>query len=113
MRISDWSSDVCSSDLRAKGQAGRLARGLPQSNGPGTYTVRWAGCGPKLGHHALGAGSLGPGRLDDAAGQNGRASCRERVWQSVYISAVAVSLKKTKDYQHTSTLNSTITKLLQ
>src|SRR3546814_11981560 len=83
MRISDWSSDVCSSDLGARDDARRL----------------------HFDAHAL----LGLDRtlavdriaeaIDDAAEQAladeiGRESCRGRVCQYVLISVVAVSLKK-------------------
>src|SRR3546814_19227933 len=70
MRISDWSSDVCSSDLISDQprSAGRLLRRQPEQGG---------------------------GRPQGARGEQiGRASCRERVCQYVEISVVAVSLKK-------------------
>src|SRR3546814_20045180 len=78
MRISDWSSDVCSSDLpEAVAGAGAPAR---------SRYLRVDGGGEE----ALGA--------DPVAGADareiGRASCRERVCQYVSISVVAVSLKK-------------------
>src|SRR3546814_15846627 len=65
-RISDWSSDVCSSDLD------RIAAdiGLPRHSRA----------------HALSLRSV----------KIGRVSCRERVCQYVSISVVAVSLKKKK-----------------
>src|SRR3546814_12006991 len=49
-------------------------------------------------HGALVLLALGDLRLraDVVQQQIGRASCRERVWQYVYISGVAVSLKKKK-----------------
>src|SRR5213080_5159042 len=59
--LCDWSSDVCSSDLR---------------------TLRpW----PRQGRNTLRA---------TTCAEIGRASCRERVYSGVYISVVAVSLKK-------------------
>src|SRR3546814_1163206 len=69
VRISDWSSDVCSSDLRRTPAAAR-----------GTAPARagaLAGSGQPAGH--------GGARLRDRAarGQIGRASCRERVCQYV------------------------------
>src|SRR3546814_15694272 len=90
MRISDWSSDVCASDL-------------------------WAG----IGYHFVVQldGSIEAGRPEGAVGSHvagyngsaigvvykiGRASCRERVCQYVYISVVAVSLKKTEQPKSTS-----------
>src|SRR3546814_3161870 len=68
MRISDWSSDVCSSDL--------LGRGVPAGAGS-------VGAGPRPGRaaravrsrRARGSGRPGP--------EIGRASCRERVCQYV------------------------------
>src|SRR3546814_8274338 len=67
MRISDWSSDVCSSDL----DGGRHCIAQPDLDG--------------LGLDRPGYGVLGH--------ENGRASCRESVCQYVLISVVAVSLK--------------------
>src|SRR3546814_4646764 len=77
MRISDWSSDVCSSGLAAANAAldglahQRRAEGLPAT------AVDWARFDIR-------------GMLDDAAaaafdrlGKIGRASCRERVCQYV------------------------------
>src|SRR3546814_16447650 len=106
MRISDWSSDVCSSDLR------RLERGLH------VLQVRERGLllglaqvrrlhALDLGLHllarVLGRGlrrlvrGLG-GRLLDVLVREllpiGRAPCRERVGQYVSVSGVAVSNKK-------------------
>src|SRR3546814_20785454 len=99
MRISDWSSDVCSSDLAGEvlGLAGTLGSGRsellhaifgadPAATGPvlldGTPVGRWP-------DEAVAAGiALVP---ED---QIERASGRERVCQSVWISVVAVYLKK-------------------
>src|SRR3546814_3451583 len=77
MRISDWSSDVCSSDLGSGGHAGlRLLRGLqllsarghlPRHQGPGHPWQRLlragarAGCGT-AGTHAPGVAAGGEGR---------------------------------------------------
>src|SRR3546814_17119739 len=98
MRISDWSSDVCSSDLGA--QVGEF---LPSVAG-------------HLGQHrALAVDDLVVAqRQDEVLGKGvvdaegelvvvvpaveiGRASCRERVWQSVEISVVAVTVKKERN----------------
>src|SRR3546814_13543817 len=95
MRISDWSSDVCSSDLAE----GLLEQTRDASSGAtviGTVEVRWLD-GDTL-HVATtearaGGGAYVVGRGDDIA-EIGRASCRERVCQYVSISVVAVSLKK-------------------
>src|SRR3546814_17241597 len=104
MRISDWSSDVCSSDLgvqldntfdalyevqdkvrvvhtRHEQGAAYMALGYAQATGKvGTCIV------------VPGPGVLNTGAaLSTAAGSNeiGRASCRERVCQYVWISGVA------------------------
>src|SRR3546814_6113591 len=88
MRISDWSSDVCSSDLLAdlvalpiddhRPLADRLATGDGEADA--------------LGDRAVGELALDPGRAREAAfgfaplGDSekiGRASCRERVCQYV------------------------------
>src|SRR3546814_7377341 len=61
MRISDWSSDVCSSDLAKLRGAGTHARGIGQQ--PGAVEDQDGG------------GQVGK--------QIGRASCRERVCQYV------------------------------
>src|SRR3546814_7477581 len=74
MRISDWSSDVCSSDL-----------GFPFFNCFFPFVYPW--------HHLFFAVSTTPFFFRHE--QIGRASCRERVCQYVSISVVAVSLKKT------------------
>src|SRR3546814_19904201 len=83
MRISDWSSDVCSSDL-LHGPPGGDGRHLGGAGLEGDA---------ELGPH-------GPRGASDAAQvpaplprQIGRASCRERVCQYVSLSGVAVSLK--------------------
>src|SRR3546814_13227192 len=118
MRISDWSSDVCSSDLLADALSGWPVRhplGDPR-NPPVTSLLT-----PLLGHWGmvLGAAPLGEraaqgfdvasrrlrlfsaGRFETP--QIGRASCRARVCPYVEISVVAVALKK----QHYSTIQST------
>src|SRR3546814_14342550 len=121
MRISDWSSDVCSSDLglieTAKSFIHRWRR--PKSGGapgerfePGRVCALAVGAqahGPALGGRHDAADWRGA-RLADAGEaarhpdshlegfiewQIGRASCRERVCQYVSMSVVAVSLQKT------------------
>src|SRR3546814_8110807 len=69
MRISDWSSDVCSSDLQR-----RPARAAALGHGA-------LGGGPRQGasgHGASGHGASGHG-ADLRGAAIGRASCRERV----------------------------------
>src|SRR3546814_15109528 len=84
MRISDWSSDVCSSDLIALDRA---------------TLGNWAG---RAGFHLRPIAERMCWHLADAerlfmdettAPEIGRASCRERVCQYLSISVVAVSLK--------------------
>src|SRR3546814_19187233 len=100
MRISDWSSDVCSSDLRVAGER-EPAQRHPVARGELTDEPA-----PARGdqHRRDGAeGKIAPDRelkRSEAAHQfggeekNGRASCRERVCQSVETAVVAVALKK-------------------
>src|SRR3546814_19141135 len=94
MRISDWSSAVCSSDLfdwaAAEGRACLL--------------LDYAGCGLSGGLFADqtlldwrgDVLDLIDAKAEGAVIQIGRASCRERVCQYVSISVVDVSLKKKK-----------------
>src|SRR3546814_14083044 len=101
MRISDWSSDVCSSDLRLLPEAHRL-RLEPRAE-------RRSGDVPGGDRRSLEADQLQlpvfPGRSagdpalahrggGDRRREIGRATCRERVCQYVQMSVVAVSLKK-------------------
>src|SRR3546814_17860440 len=93
MRISDWSSDVCSPDLDLDHRLPRI------SVEPGGRPRLWRGRHPlsrarrrrlsPVPH--LHAGIAPAGR---SLRQIGRASCRERVCQYVEISWVAVPLKK-------------------
>src|SRR3546814_7102400 len=92
MRISDWSSDVCSSDLlvveaaTTEGGEGALAPLCPvvgaalQSKRPEPAAPRIAQGGAQL-HVAAVLKLLGQRRLDEPA--IGRASCLERVCQYV------------------------------
>src|SRR3546814_5955241 len=77
MRISDWSSDVCSSDLRCERSA-LLRGGLPV---PPLGHVAADGIGQRL-HHLPGLAGDALRRGIDLL-QIGRASCRERVCQYV------------------------------
>src|SRR3546814_14470070 len=107
MRISDWSSDVCSSDLRrgtmmqsnlalAAGAAGLISYWLEPDPlwlvGAALIVANWpftfAAIMPIT--RRLTATAID----SSGAGEIGRASCRERVCQYVEISVVAVSLKK-------------------
>src|SRR3546814_19122238 len=117
MRISDWSSDVCSSDLLASATLGtfherRGEQALLRGGGgalPATWgrvfaensEIKWDGdVAPSL-DGALSGFQIG----QDFAGfgaEIGRASCRARVCQYVSISVVAVSLNK-HPHHHTPT----------
>src|SRR3546814_16712699 len=88
MRISDWSSDVCSSDLPERQ---RCMSDLWQPLHDELVHWREAGLTPDLWLRDDDAIAPTP-QLDHL--KIGRASCRERVWQSVSNSVVAVSLKK-------------------
>src|SRR3546814_18856222 len=106
MRISDWSSDVCSSDLSPLLLIGCGKMG-------GAMLAGWL-AGPEAdgGVHVVEPNAGGMGELArhprvtvhaDAAsppGEIGRASCRERAWQYVEISGVAGSLKKKHSRLH-------------
>src|SRR3546814_18754742 len=117
MRISDWSSDVCSSDLHAFARkapghqpfrlfAARLCAGQARHDHDQAAPIAFRRaekaiasfrCMPRF--EPVRAGEMAQDRiavrLDDR--QIGRASCRGRVWQYVYISVVAVSLKNKID----------------
>src|SRR3546814_8787032 len=80
MRISDWSSDVCSSDL-VRTRSGR-ATSVVISASPCLSRVPLFGrCPPECFHQAASAPAWQGVRC--AAQQIGRASCRERVCQYV------------------------------
>src|SRR3546814_12974724 len=107
MRISDWSSDVCSSVLQALffeliGDARDIAIGDHHVARELAH-FHAARRAQQLRHHVearqsgsvFGAQTAAYFGFDPvAAGQLGRASCREGVCQYVYISVVAVSLNK-------------------
>src|SRR3546814_15555274 len=116
MRISDWSSDVCSSDLREELRPGGVERGVRSCerklclSDVRTAAEEGRGQAPRkrwgLQARQLSAGPNGSGRT---AGQNapgifqiGRASARERGCQSVEISVGAVSCTKTKSKNRTA-----------
>src|SRR3546814_12541645 len=86
MRISDWSSDVCSSDLHQ----------ADSTNGPPQVRAALSQPDPAQGH-CVGL-AVGGRRL--CRPEIGRASCRERVCQYVYISVVAVPLKHKQSKTH-------------
>src|SRR3546814_1352195 len=80
MRISDWSSDVCSSDLRLDAHLAAhgphlLGERLSAADFYLVMLMRWSRGMPKPAHEWTHLGAL--------AQQIGRASCRERVCQYV------------------------------
>src|SRR3546814_19544975 len=106
MRISDWSSDVCSSDLGG-GDGGLVERGdaadaakCPDPD-PDGRTRRRCPRMPRPDDRRTDRRS----RVGGGAGEIGRASCRERVCQYVSISVVAVTLKNKSYYRVSITLH--------
>src|SRR3546814_15950024 len=108
MRISDWSSDVCSSDL-AEGSrpSGHRAQRLPpaelrragEPRGERTWSLLQNACRDGWRReHPPGLIRCGVGMLARVASapprgaEIGRETCRERVCQYVLISGVGVSL---------------------
>src|SRR3546814_7962061 len=87
MRISDWSSDVCSSDLKAGALGFSTTRTMVHRTADGDLT-------PTVGAADAEMRAIALGLKDAGAGEIGRASCRERVCQYVSISVVAGSLQK-------------------
>src|SRR3546814_6933927 len=90
MRISDWSSDVCSADLGAVAAARFFRAGdrriqlercrAGPAVGPRQRPLRALGSRPGTGH-APDPGAGGPPAGRRAHAENGIASCRERVLQ--------------------------------
>src|SRR3546814_21060807 len=111
MRISDWSSDVCSSDLRTLERVGLERRaqrgGLEQQREPGHGALlarrrgEAAEPGPDRVLHVRGPGhGFGSEQGGDPfrrPAEIGRASGRGRGWQIGYISVGARSFKKKKE----------------
>src|SRR3546814_20591934 len=96
MRISDWSSDVCSSDLYQN-----IAFTLERNRLPINEVADLAYYGVMAFQNArrlLGPALLQTQRINtryhEVANQIGRASCRERVCQYCWMSMDAESLKK-------------------
>src|SRR3546814_19502261 len=101
MRISDWSSDVCSSDL-AQG-ADDKCRNAEQKSEAEQRDVHLRQDGRQIAPvDGIEKNPRQQNATDrdlqqqkqEAAGKIGRASCRERGWQYVSKSVEAVSLKK-------------------
>src|SRR3546814_20724525 len=99
MRISDWSSDVCSSDLRGFdglariGRRGKAPIDTPEARGIIVAAHR---------QQCAADDAIGRQSVQDRP-EIGRASCRERVCQYVENSVVDVAFKKKtkrKKYTH-------------
>src|SRR3546814_12064913 len=93
MRISDWSSDVCSSDLCCRAAGTRCDEPADRRLEPrvgGERARRGGGARRTCGRDERGAAQA----RRPLVRQIGRALCRERVCQYVSISVVSVSLKK-------------------
>src|SRR3546814_18510384 len=99
MRISDWSSDVCSSDLIyeefAEGFAERT-RAVTVGNGAAAGVQMGPMANPR--RPAAVAAMIDDAAAKGARLQIGRASCRERVWQYGSLAVVYVSFIKEKDH---------------
>src|SRR3546814_13181907 len=113
MRISDWSSDVCSSDLRHRTESGNTLRAAVLGANDGlvsNVSLVMGMAGAASGDRAVllaGLAGLVAGACSMALGEwllvnrspefyqeIGTAACRERVGQYVQISGVAVTLKQ-------------------
>src|SRR3546814_15473805 len=98
MRISDWSSDVCSSDLmRMLGQRQTMMK-LSQRM-ESMSTIKRPQAPPRPPRHGIdGTGPGAAASVPPSGAEIGRASCRERVCPYLLISGVAVSLTKKHKY---------------
>src|SRR3546814_19977342 len=106
MRISDWSSDVCSSDLGPLTPREHRLAAFAESGDGGLMVVGPAQHPQFLTQHDVGVLRAEVRRAVGGALEIGRASCRERVCQCVSVSVVAVSLeKKSTSKHHTSSLS--------
>src|SRR3546814_19518713 len=110
MRISDWSSVVCSSDLKDHRQ--RPGHGEPVGVADADPPRQHGLLDEVVGGHGEGEGDRDddraagePDLVPVAGDQIGRASCRERVCQYVYILVVAESLNKKTNHKNTNIIN--------
>src|SRR3546814_19897577 len=97
MRISDWSSDVCSSDLCAAAASVSAAPAVPAT------AFSWSRLTASWPSVPAATWMIWRGVSADPTDQIGRASCRERDGQYVLISAVAVTLKNKSDKYQSNT----------
>src|SRR3546814_17217556 len=105
MRISDWSSDVCSSDLQSRFEHADRGGRRQRAFDVGLQCQRAIATGAELPVALMILGDdvdlreeiPHPQIVRDTA----RASCRARVCQYVYISVVTQSLQQKKNPYHT------------
>src|SRR3546814_18688970 len=96
MRISDWSLDVCSSDLFGGPALSDERDDFDHLACTQLYDALQGRAGIQAGAGRAGQRSYSSEGRGRCKSEIGRASCRERVCQAVSISGVAVSLKKKK-----------------
>src|SRR3546814_11721808 len=102
MRISGWSSDVCSSDLGAIGDERVLQHGVEQGGEPAAFLWHHSATGrrqpaaaePPVADPARPALQHKPPTADDELPESGRSSCRARRCQFVETTVVAGTSKK-------------------
>src|SRR3546814_13443229 len=104
MRISDWSSDVCSSDLGRQVPVRLIGEAhVTEDLGRIPSFVDWARLIQPmpwvLRGNPAGSPGLDPTIETVTAVAIGRASCRETVCPFVSVSVVAVSLQKNNNYR--------------
>src|SRR3546814_18420761 len=109
MRISDWSSDVCSSDLPASRASSSVdcASAPPVMARPATPAAASMARRRLIAIPAFIFLSLCRCRSRSSMAEvkeNGRESCRERVCQNVKNQVVAVSVKKKEQHIYENTL---------
>src|SRR3546814_12508373 len=96
MRISDWSSDVCSSDLIAVAAALEAAAAQREADSASADVNLPEALRLFMVTRPLSRDVIGPSDAAERLQVVGRGSCRESVCQYVEILVVAVSLNKTK-----------------
>src|SRR3546814_13945240 len=103
MRISDWSSDVCSSDLQISQRQQSAVEDFRDANLQiASLVAQQISGGVRWNKPETITPTLeGVADFGGSALEIGRASCRERVCQYVYISVVAVYIKNKTQNQIT------------
>src|SRR3546814_16046026 len=113
MRISDWSSDVCSSDLAVIGELSVVLAALSEGelgrSMHGEYRGVFGGLKRSANDLAARLAEFA-GRLGSSTNEIGSASCRESVCKYVELSEVAGSVKnkyytQNKKAQNINTIN--------